>query len=119
MAVWPAALPQAPLAGSLQVATDDAVLRHKTEAGFTIRRARPFLTVNTHTFQMVMTDAQLRVLNEFYITTLGRGVKPFFFQDWEAGDFREFAFVAPPERASVASAVGLWMVSISLERKGE
>jgi hypothetical protein len=118
-APWPAGLPQAPLNGALQIQTEDtAVFRFKADAGFTIRRQRPFLSVDTQSIQMIMSTAQLAILDVFYKTTLQRGVLPFDFYDWSVGALREFSFASPPQKSAMGIP-NLWSVSLSLERKGE
>lgn len=80
MTTWPAQLPQIlPMAG-YQESPPDTALRTPMDAGAAKMRRRFTAQVRPINATLVLTDAQLEILDDFYIDDLEGGTLPF---EWE------------------------------------
>ena len=115
--LWPAALPQFPLAGSLQRQVQDGVLRFQPDVGQALRRARWSGDSRTYSFAMVMDATQMAIFESFYFTTLKSGALDFDWIDPATGTHATFSFTAPWQEQEMGLAKPYFKVGISLQRK--
>lgn len=115
MAVWPAGLPQTPLADGFSEANTPNVIRSENDAGPTNARRRYTVPVKRYALRVLLTTAQVATFESFYETTLASGVLPFDWVDPRTGAAASFIFlgVNPYEEAGP----GYWFVSFTLEKQ--
>lgn len=74
---WPSTLPQYLMASDYQEAFSTNSLETATDGGATKSRARFTRRADTFDCAMIMTPAQVAILETFYYTTLAKGTLPF------------------------------------------
>ena len=78
MAVFPPSLPN-PLLGTFLEVPLDNVVRFPTDSGVAQTRRRYPKSVRKHTFELLLTEAEVTIAEDFHEITLADGVLPF---DW-------------------------------------
>lgn len=112
MPVWPATLPQAPLLGHTEAAPD-LVLRTGMDAGPAKVRRRFTAGVREIAFPMLLDEAQVTALDEFYVTALAGGALRFDHALPRTGAVVQYRFIAPPEYELIAPM--RWRATLKLE----
>jgi hypothetical protein len=64
-------------------------------------------------FEMHLTDAQVTILDDFFVTSLSGGVSRFDWTHPRTGESEEFRFVERPIYKAMTD--GYWLVNIKLE----
>jgi hypothetical protein len=110
---WPAELPATLLLEGLSKQPQNNVIRTAMDAG--PKKARRRYTARSVKFsgKQIMSPGELAVFEQFYHTVLADGVLRFDFTDPVSLEAGEFRFAAD---YGVASADGLWDMSMQLER---
>lgn len=114
---WPATLPQVlPVAGYSETPPDTA-LRTQMDAGPAKVRRRFTAQVRPINATLILTAAQVQILDDFYVTTLEGGALPF---DWihprdtaSPPTVVQFRFVRPPQYAALEPDI--WQAPVELE----
>lgn len=113
MAIWPASLPSEPLYTGFRETAPNTVLRTNMSAGPPKLRRRFTAGFRPISIEMVMTDAQVQAIDDFYITILFGGSLPFDFTDPRTDVSESYQFKVPPQYRPIAP--DNWTVSIELE----
>ena len=113
-AVWPASLPQTPLAEGYNERAPDTVIRSPMEAGPPRLRRRFTAGVRNIECQLRLTPAQLDTLDAFFGSTVAGGALPFDWKHPRNGTAVTFRFVEPPGYTPVARGT-LWQAMLRLE----
>ncbi len=112
--VWPATLPQEPLAQGYAERAPDTVIRTQMEAGPPKVRRRFTAGVRSIECRLRLIPAQVDTLDAFFNTTVAGGALPFDWKHPRTGTAVTFRFVEPPSYAPVARGA-LWQASLRLE----
>lgn len=109
---WPKELPQRLRLSGLSAVRKSSVIRTEMDAG--PAKARQRYTVATKEFSgsVVVTEEQRRILEQWYMLTLGCGVLRFVMEDPQTGDLKEFRFL---EDYTESPADGMWEITMRLE----
>lgn len=113
MAAWPSALPPlALLEGSFE-ASQGVVLRSEVDSG--PPKTRPQYTAEIVRFShpLVLTTAEVEILETFYWTTLNRGVDEFDWTHQRKLTTVSVSFLARPTYTPIGA--GYWRTSLELE----
>lgn len=99
---WPETLPQAPLKGSVTVATEPNLASFKPDVGGSIRRRRYTASRMIMSATMHLIGDQRHILQNFYHSDCFDGVLPFEGPDWSTQEpgkeqWARFWFENPPE----------------------
>lgn len=112
MPAWPASLPQAPLLGHSEAAPD-VLLRTNMDAGPAKVRRRFTAGVRAVIVPLLLDDAQVTTLDEFFTTTLAGGALRFDHVLPRTGAVVQYRFTAPPEYELIAPSK--WRATLKLE----
>lgn len=116
-AVWPTSLPQSPLVGTLVVQGQDNMVIGPADVGEGVRRRRASAVSQVVAFSMLMSNEQVRILDNFYDSDLGGGVYRFSFPDPILGESRDYSF---SERYQVQhDQADIFRVTFKLIRKAQ
>jgi hypothetical protein len=77
---WPGTLPQEPLYDGFSETAPNTVLRTRMDAGPPKQRRRYTAGVRVFSMSLVLTKAQVAVLDDFYLNALNGGVDAFTWQ---------------------------------------
>lgn len=113
--LWPATLPQAPLASNYSETGEGALVRSAPELGPAMVRRRYSRQVVTYQISLALTDAQRATFFTFVDTTTEGGVLWFDWIDFTTRATQSYRFVIPPRPTVVALGPGLWRVDFQLE----
>lgn len=121
MAAWPGTLPDLPLTGSFRRVAQDNVLRFSPDVGDDIRRRRTTAKSVNDTFQMVLTQAQVVILDDFYADDCYDGAVSFTYTDPITETTKTFAWAAPYEieEISTVATAPLFRATLALIRQAE
>ncbi len=112
MAVWPTSLP-APALNSLQESPPDNVIRSNMDKGPAKLRRRTTANIRPISFAMVLTAAEVVILDSFYTDDTFSGSEEFDYNHPRTGVACTARFVAPPEYSEREGAA--YNVGVSLE----
>jgi len=112
--MWPATLPQAPLAQGFAERAPNTVIRTAMEAGPDKVRRRFTAGVRQIDCQLRLTPAQVTALDAFFEDTLAGGALAFDWAHPRSGEAATLRFVEPPSYAPVARG-RLWQAQLRLE----
>jgi len=112
--VWPASLPQEPLAQGFSERAPNTLIRTTMEAGPPKARRRFTAGVRNIECQLRLTPAQTATLDLFFDTTIAGGALSFDWKHPRDGAPATFRFVEPPSYTPVARGA-LWQASLRLE----
>ena len=112
MPAWPGNLPLAPLIGHLETAPDIA-MRTAMEAGPDKVRRRFTAGVREFDMPLVLSDAQVDVLDGFFVTDTAGGSLRFDFRHPRTGAVVKCRFLGPPEYRLIAPSK--WRTTFRLE----
>lgn len=115
MAVWPASLPQKPLADGFSEQSAPNVVRTENDAGPTNARRRYTVPVKRLSVRFLMTSAQVATFETFHETTLASGVLPFDWTDPRTRSAESFCILGVG--AYEVAGPGYWYVSLTLEQQ--
>lgn len=113
MTTWPATLPSSPQINSLSGGPEDSVLRTKNDVGPMVMRNRFTGVCYRYQFSLLMTLAQVNILNAFFRDDLGNGALPFDFPDPVFGDTKEFSFIQVYTIQSIA-AIDNYIITMAI-----
>ena len=113
-AVWPASLPQEPLAQGFSEQAPNTVIRSQMEVGPPKVRRRFTAGVRNIECQLRLTPAQVDTLDAFFGSTVAGGALSFDWKHPRGGTVVTFRFVEPPAYAPVARGT-LWQATLRLE----
>lgn len=111
--VWPTEFPGA-LLGTVSETRSNAFIEDTNEVGANKRRARYSKSLRTFNFRLLLTSALLDILEEFYETTLERGVDKFEWTHYRTGDTVNVQFAGYPSISDHPSAVDRYIAEVSL-----
>lgn len=111
--LWPESLPQTPLLDRWQETLADNTLRTEMEQGPAKLRRRSTAASGRMQAQFLLSSADCLLLDAFYHSTLGGGVKAFRIMHPRRGVVVLCRFAAPPEYVAVNGAY--CRASLSLE----
>lgn len=112
MAVWPSTLPL-PAASTFKETPPDNVIRSSMERGPDKVRRRTTANVRPVSFMLLLSEAQVEILDSFYVSDTFSGSEAFDFTHPRTLAAVKARFVSPPE-FNEREAV-LWEASVSLE----
>lgn len=112
MAVWPSTLP-APFLSSLQETPPNNVIRSSMDVGPAKVRRRTTANVRNLSFNLMLTPAQVEILDEFYLDDVSGGVLEFDYEHPRTGQSVSARFTEPPQYQEREGVV--YSVSVSLE----
>ncbi len=112
MPAWPGILPAVPLLGHRETAPD-MVVRTEMDAGPAKLRRRFTAGVRKFQVPLVLSDAQVQALDNFFVTDTAGGSLRFDYMHPRTGAVIKCRFVAPPEYDLVAPSK--WRATLSLE----
>lgn len=112
MAMWPATLP-APSINSFQETPPDNLIRSNMDKGPAKVRRRTTANVRPIQFTLMLTEAQVAILDTFFNTTVFGGAEEFDYTHPRTGDAVSARFVSPPQYMEKEGVV--YGASISLE----
>ena len=113
-AVWPATLPQEPLADGYSEQAPNTVLRSQMEAGPPKLRRRFTAGVRTIECQLRLTPAEVADLDLFFTETVAGGSLPFDWKHPRTGTAQTFRWVEPPTYTPLARGTR-WRATLRLE----
>lgn len=113
MTTWPVTLPSSPQINSLSGGAVDDILRTKNDAGPPMARNRFTGVVYKYQFSLMVSLAQLEILDAFWRDDIGKGSLPFDFPDPVFGTTRSFTLDQVYTVQSVA-AIDYYLVSMSI-----
>lgn len=113
--IWPASLPQLPLAAGYEEGVVDGVIRSPVQSGASKTRARWSRQRRTRSVSFQMTTAQKQTFDAFMDTT-GGGALPFTWTDPVTGATTTVLMTANPT-GPVFLAPNRWKVSFPVEVK--
>lgn len=113
--VWPAELPQKPFAGEPERERESNVLVTQMDSG--PAKMRPTATADSQSlrFYMVLTKAQLVVLEDFYTDTVKKTL-PFEWTDFVHDGVATYRFEEGAAPVSRFLGAGLWRAEVRLEQ---
>lgn len=118
-AVWPVALPQAPITAKVTGSDEPAVVRTAMDAGPPKVRRRYSAPWESWTVLLRVTRLQLETLNTFFRTTTEAGALPFEWKHFETGNQVDMRFRGPPQKRANAprnaGKLDLWDVEFEVE----
>jgi hypothetical protein len=114
MATWPATLPQLPLIQGASEKPPETTIRTNMDAGPAKVRGRFSAGVRPWKMQLVLTTAQVAILDDFYVSTLSGGANRFTWVNPRTTSSAEFRFTAPPEYVPLGG--GRYTVAMQLEQ---
>lgn len=118
-AIWPVGLPQAPLVRAYSQRDESRVIRSQMEAGLAKARPRSTAIIQVCTIELLLTRAQVAILQDFFRDTLAGGALPFQWKHVQTGNLIDYRFKDPPEtkpRAPrQATGTEIWSASFTLE----
>ncbi len=111
--LWPSSLPQVMRLESLHAKKKSNVVRTKMDSG--PQKARRRYTVSTKVFRgsVVLTEPQRKILEDWYVNTLGNGVLRFIMKDPQTLQPSEFRFIDDYDEDSKD---GLWIITMEMEK---
>jgi hypothetical protein len=112
MAVWPATLPQRVLLGDFTESAEPNVIRTEMETGPAKLRRRYTAEVKVFQASLVLTTAQVALLDTFYDVTVG-AVDPFDWVHHRTLAAVEYRFRGRPEYRPLGA--GYWRTTLMLE----
>lgn len=112
MPSWPGILPSAPLLGHRESAPD-VVVRTEMDAGPAKLRRRFTAGVRPMQVPLVLSDAQVDALDDFYVITLAGGTLRFDHKHPRTGAVVRWRFIAPPQYDLIAPTK--WRATLTLE----
>jgi len=112
--VWPATLPQEPLAQGFNERAPDTVIRSAMEAGPPKVRRRFTAGIRLIDCQVRLTPAQVETLDSFFDSTIAGGALSFDWKHPRTGAAVTYRLVEPPSYTPVARGT-LWQASLRLE----
>ena len=112
--VWPASLPQEPLAQGYNEQAPNTVVRSAMEAGPPKLRRRFTAGVRSIECQVRLTPVQVDTLDAFFGSTVAGGALSFDWKHPRNGTAVTFRFVEPPSYTSLARGT-LWQATLRLE----
>ena len=110
---WPATLPQLPRNSGASEKAPDLAIRTNMDAGPAKVRRRFTAGVRPHTMKLILTTAQVVILDDFFVSTLSGGAAAFDWVSPRTGGSVEFRFKGPPEYRPLG--VGKYEVGFELE----
>lgn len=119
MVAWPAALPQKQFIGTVEQ-HQDARLRTDMDTGPAKVRRRFTAALKRVSVPIVMTGAERKVFDQFYITTLQEGSLPFDWEDPTTDEVKSYTFVSVPtwqlNLGGLWDGDRIWATTLELER---
>lgn len=112
MPAWPGSLPAAPLLGHRETAPE-MVVRTEMDAGPAKLRRRFTAGVRTLEIPLVLSDAQVQALDDFYVTTLAGGTLRFDHKHPRTAAVVKYRFIARPQYDLITPSK--WRTTLRLE----
>ena len=112
MYIWPTTLPQEPAASGFSGSERDDIARSELGYGPSKIRDRTDFVVRPTTMRIILTTAEVAILDGFYTQTL-KEVLPFDWVDHRTGDAATYRFMSPP--GYVPYGTTNWTASFQLE----
>ena len=116
MPAWPATLPEQPLAGTLILQRVPNVVVFEPDIGPNSRRRRQTATGTDIQAGMLLTEAQLETLDDFFENDCADGALSFTMADWQTSETKTFTWNAPPV-ATLELRIDRYRVALSLRRE--
>ena len=104
MATWPVTLPEIPLIAGASETAPDVVIRTQMDAGPAKIRRRFTAGVRKHQMKMILTTAQVAILDDFFVSTLSGGAVAFDWENPRTNVAAEFRFTGPPQYTPVSGS---------------
>lgn len=111
--LWPAELPQVLILDNLSAEKQNNVIRTQMDAGPQKIRRRYTVATKNFSGQIVVTEAQRRVLEDWYDNDLASGALRFLMKDPQTLILSQFRF---REHYKEDSLNGVWKITLSLEK---
>lgn len=111
--LWPAELPQVLILNNLSAEKQNNVIRTQMGAGPAKIRRRYTVATKNFSGQIVVTEAQRRVLENWFDNDLASGALRFAMKDPQTLNYSQFRF---REHYKEDSIDGLWKITLSLEK---
>lgn len=116
MPAWPATVPSTPLAGSLQIKTDDVTVSFQPDVGPSLRRRRYTAVSRKYVFNLMLTTAELLALDTFFESDCEDGALTFTMIDPATNISNTWHWDAPIERQPTFKT-DHWLISVALTRQ--
>lgn len=110
---WPEGLPQVIILDGLEASRKNAVIRTEMDAGPAKARRRYTVATKIFTGSIVVSENQRRILESWYDTVLGGGVRRFIMKDPQTLEYSEFRFKQDYDEDSLD---GNWKITMELEK---
>ena len=109
---WPENLPEIRASG-FNAQYSDPVIRTKMDAGPTKQRLRYTAVPKQITCFIIVNEEERKILEEWYVQTLGHGTLRFVMKNPATAEWEEFRFTKP---YSEVGTEGYFEIALSLER---
>lgn len=110
---WPEELPQVLILDGLSAEKQNNVIRTQMDAGPEKIRRRYTVATKNFNGQIVLTEAQRRILEYWYDNDIASGALRFLMKDPQTLNLSQFRF---REKYKEESLNGLWKITLSLEK---
>lgn len=93
---WPPELPQSPLIEGFQESSQNNAIRSVMDQGKAKVRRRTTAAPRNMTYAFIMTEAQVQILDDFYLEDLFSGALPYNFEHPRTQEIRDHRIKSPP-----------------------